>query len=99
MASLRSPCDLSAGEPVVQAVRLRPAAISLRSPYDLPAISLQVNQSFKRCVFVPLRKAGVGGTLAALLTFIASGMLHGHARSAPPTTPCIRRAPALGALC
>lgn len=38
--------------------------------------NLQVNQSFKRCVFVPLRKAGVGGTLAALLTFISSGLFH-----------------------
>ncbi len=33
--------------------------------------NLQVNTSFKRCVFVPLRKMGIPPILAALVTFVS----------------------------
>ena len=38
--------------------------------------NLQVTTSFKRCVFLPLRKLGTPPTTAALTTFVASGLFH-----------------------
>ena len=38
--------------------------------------NLQVTTSFKRCVFKPLRAVGLSPTLAALVTFISSGLFH-----------------------
>jgi len=38
--------------------------------------NFQVTTSFKRCVFTPLKKLDVPNALAALLTFISSGLFH-----------------------
>jgi len=38
--------------------------------------NIQVTVSFKRCVFTPLRKVGTPPALAALVTFVASGLFH-----------------------
>ena len=38
--------------------------------------NLQVTNSFKRCVFTPLSRSGTPKTLAAFLTFLASGLFH-----------------------
>jgi len=50
-----------------------------RSPRDFwgKKWNLQVTTTLKRCVFIPLRKfVGVPASIAAILTFIASGAFH-----------------------